>query len=967
MASNTDSGSAINSDASDSHSKPSEVNPTNFLSADNAQHLPIKRYIYALVLVAIAVIQSWLWAMMAPPSANPFSYGAPLLSTAWWLEAAETNAPLKLTVIDTNEPTQSIKLIKNADDDGNLLFIQFDGQQHATLDKAGDMHEIKNPQTLSNATLEEVFNIDFLDGNTQFSKDARRSLNAAVGFINNYRSSPETGNSSYPSDQARQENGKPDAIIELSALVGQINKGGDKRVQYAMNSVQEYLQKQYIENIYPSAEPPRRIRLFKDDPSAIRIRIKVMPDRVAIRKPSEPPKSKTIRWRDKKKSFDFFQEGRWRASKEGLIQYSHSPNSWETIAATRSVLNSYFEEDNTNWENLVPRQYAPPLSILIAILLGGCGALLLIIPPTAKVSKNSNIEDFFVTDAPINSLEFDKLNFGPIAKSLSQFLRNERTTPPLTVAITGQWGSGKSSLMSLLKSDLEKYRLRPIWVNAWHHQNESQFLAGLLERIRNEALPPTFSAANVIFQLNLLWIRIKRNPLRVAAASSLLLVPLGYWIATGVDIIPTIGDNLKLNSMVKDGSPLVSTGVSLFLFFRLFGSKISSITGNTWFRRLLGLDRKGLDLRSMVGLREKFVSEFGDICEALSPTTLTIFVDDLDRCNEKRILDILETSNFLISNGNCYIALGMEKEPVEKAIANYYRGTHSDFSEELLLAKSKRYLEKLVNIEVPVPETNSSQSAALTHSSPGVKAKDKKAIQLRTSLLCVLTASILLWTGYYIGQTISPQDILQKAGQTNSITDTPQKPNSTSTETLRTGENGNRENTMGGSVNTKKMIPKEVTHFSHPLLISFLIFFALVCYVVYERIMQRKHAVITDTETFETALEQWGKAVGDSRPTPRRIKRFINRTRYLAMRRNNSESTLSEDELVTLAGIYEIDSDLLSSELIESSEVIIDQLREACTEEHLEPLQRLISASCNPENQEAINKFKYWVGGIALR
>ena len=72
---------------------------------------------------------------------------------------------------------------------------------------------------------------------------------------------------------------------------------------------------------------------------------------------------------------------------------------------------------------------------------------------------------------------------------LSRFLRNENTIPPLTVAVTGPWGTGKSSLMNLAKADLEEYGFRPVWFNAWHHQKEEHLLASLLQNIKLQAIP----------------------------------------------------------------------------------------------------------------------------------------------------------------------------------------------------------------------------------------------------------------------------------------------------------------------------------------------------------------------------------------------------------------------------------------------------------------------------------------------
>ncbi len=935
--------------------------------------LPIKRYLYAAALITIALVQTWAWTVVSEPKNNPFSDGISRLTTDWWLQPIETHAPLRLTIIDTEESIKSINLIGSPNTNKEQrLFIKFNDRNHVIIDQSGKLHQDAPPNNVLSSEPPQNYEIVFSEDSIQLDKAAIKTLNQISDKISAYeiKAYPKNRSPEYiqtsPSNNIPLPPGIQEPQLEITASTNIKGAVARKKVKKAMMDISGYLEKKNISNISLLGTIKSSAKQLKTKTPSTIVHIKLMlPPNISTNIFNNMRLLESIKWRKQSKQFNFYLQGNWRASKNGLIQVRNSLDEWKTLAATKSLLDQYFlEKREASWQKLSPHRYAPPFSILLMVILGTFGVTLLIMPPSAKRDNNSSIEDFFVTDAPIHSLNNDKLNFGPIAQSLSQFLRNERTTSPLTVAISGQWGSGKSSLMSLLKTDLEHYRLRPIWVNAWHHQNESQFLAGLLERIRNESLPPTFSAANIIFQINLLWIRIQRNPMRAIAASALLLIPLGYWIATGVDIIPTIKDTEKLASMLKGGSPLVSTGISFFLFLQLFGSKISSLTGNTWFRRLTGLNRKPLDLRSMVGLREKFVSEFRDICQALTPTTLTIFIDDLDRCNENRILDILESVNFLVSNGNCYIILGMEKEPIEKAIANYYRNTHTDYTEEQLQAKSKRYLEKLINIEVPVPETSPQQSAALTQTNT-TENQIKFSKNLKTILACTLIFSILLCVGFYIGKSTPPEKLHEDVTQLEKEIEHIANPEQTNVD----GDIHDKL-TFESTPKTQPLTIIEnnpVQSFNVELFILFLIFFTFIGYIVYERIMQRKHAVTTDSKEFESSLALWGKAVGDTRPTPRRIKRFINRTRYLAMRRNNSDSQLSEDELVTLAGIYEIDAKLLTSQYIGDSDIIFKRLKDTCTDAHLEPLQQLISESCNIENQESINKFKHWIDGVALR
>ena len=52
-----------------------------------------------------------------------------------------------------------------------------------------------------------------------------------------------------------------------------------------------------------------------------------------------------------------------------------------------------------------------------------------------------------ITDSPISKLEEDFLNIEKYSKSLSKFIQLSDT--PITIGLQGEWGTGKTSLMSL--------------------------------------------------------------------------------------------------------------------------------------------------------------------------------------------------------------------------------------------------------------------------------------------------------------------------------------------------------------------------------------------------------------------------------------------------------------------------------------------------------------------------------------
>ena len=57
-----------------------------------------------------------------------------------------------------------------------------------------------------------------------------------------------------------------------------------------------------------------------------------------------------------------------------------------------------------------------------------------------------------IIDVPLKDVNNDKLNTRKYVESLAQYL--SKSAMPTTVAIQGQWGSGKTSFMNLLRSIL---------------------------------------------------------------------------------------------------------------------------------------------------------------------------------------------------------------------------------------------------------------------------------------------------------------------------------------------------------------------------------------------------------------------------------------------------------------------------------------------------------------------------------
>jgi hypothetical protein len=94
-----------------------------------------------------------------------------------------------------------------------------------------------------------------------------------------------------------------------------------------------------------------------------------------------------------------------------------------------------------------------------------------------------------ITDKPISKIGEDLLKVEKYSQALSNFIT--RSDTPITIGLQGEWGTGKTSLMSLLLEDFNKNNIACSWVNTWEYSmfrgaNETTpgVLKGMLEKLQ---------------------------------------------------------------------------------------------------------------------------------------------------------------------------------------------------------------------------------------------------------------------------------------------------------------------------------------------------------------------------------------------------------------------------------------------------------------------------------------------------
>lgn len=533
------------------------------------------------------------------------------------------------------------------------------------------------------------------------------------------------------------------------------------------------------------------------------------------------------------------------------------------------------------------------------------------------------------SDSPLKKGDYDALNYREIALGISRFLRNNRTTPSLTIAITGEWGVGKSTVMNMLKEEMETHKVATVTFNAWHHQAEASMLATLLDAVREHGAPEIWTPwLWVRFHLKLLWQRWLEHPI----AGVILSFTIGFAVLSTLSAPDHItGEEIKnaffaIGNYATGKETTKNTLEKLNIHLVLIPALLVSIAF-IWnalrkvpeFLMAFPLSPAALlatvsgdfsvrEAEKQSGFRNTFAKHFDTVTSALAPRWMVIFIDDLDRCYPNKAMEILEAVNYLVSNGKCFIVLGIARERVERLIGlanerlaketsatlKHDRNGNNIKSEDVEKSRrrhyAKQYLEKLINIEVPIPTVAPELWANMIRpkvSDTTYNSFDRILVWLHanrrkilTPLVGVCGVGIALWLAPYSGQTNSVY--LEPTVAHAATSPPPASPASAvSTPTLDVKvKHRTSEEYKSSLVQTST----QAQSWSSVIVLS--VFAATILAMVVFHLVRREteRYVLEDSDAFSSALGIWQPLVTALNPSPRAWKRFVNRTRYLAMR-----------------------------------------------------------------------------------
>jgi Cdc6-like AAA superfamily ATPase len=352
----------------------------------------------------------------------------------------------------------------------------------------------------------------------------------------------------------------------------------------------------------------------------------------------------------------------------------------------------------------------------------------------------------------------DRLNYNKYANAFAQIILNTETSTPLTIGLYGQWGQGKSFLMRKIKEALypqsaqkgmrrllqmikvivedwddirfyfrmrffstkeiswkyvqdriKKRRAEPlvkfriVEFNAWEYVGTEHLWAGLVTKLYKEAE----NYLGLQFHIKRLGRALRRS------------LPKSFFIFTFYALIGFL-ISLVLNyegistSLGQFGIAAKTLGVSVLGGAGLAGlpilwTTLKDFSDNLFLARSQSLQNLVAkpNFKAQIGIMGEIKEAVNDVCELLATrkngqlTRFVLFVDDLDRCDHKKAVEVLQAIMLLLNfkDGAPFVTfLSLDARVLVRAIETTY-------GEVLVKAgiNGYEYLDKIVQLPFVIP------------------------------------------------------------------------------------------------------------------------------------------------------------------------------------------------------------------------------------------------------------------------
>jgi len=391
---------------------------------------------------------------------------------------------------------------------------------------------------------------------------------------------------------------------------------------------------------------------------------------------------------------------------------------------------------------------------LSANQISDIGSLLFLLRKGLSIDMNFPFSNIIIGDNPIVTppidivkkgrefiLEYYGKNTTPeIANNPKQVLEDSQVNPVLNVEKTakiivdiigeidskevglmfglfGKWGRGKTFLWERICNYInkEEKKFHIIKFHAWLYQETPASWAYLYEKITESLIPKPVDKGcyqklnywNSIFRLN-----IKRNGLTPLLKYAFVLISTFLVSFISYCIKQKVG--VDYNFFDIDQIAIIFAGISsiIALISKERGRKAIDLfkkyTSKHSYKNLLGF-------QSEIQSELKILINFWADNKSNTGKKIILFVDDIDRCSEERIIQVVDALRVLLEDDEIskrlIVILAVDETILKRAITHKYNGilTSDEQKQKNLKKLTREYIDKLFILGIKLGGLNESE------------------------------------------------------------------------------------------------------------------------------------------------------------------------------------------------------------------------------------------------------------------
>jgi len=297
----------------------------------------------------------------------------------------------------------------------------------------------------------------------------------------------------------------------------------------------------------------------------------------------------------------------------------------------------------------------------------------------------------------------DRLGRTPLVHTLADMLASPDQSLPMTIALLGDWGSGKSSVILQLKERLKLLAQRPrrsrylfAEFNAWEYEQTDNLRAGLAQEVVNGLTRDLGKWDKFLLAVRKAH---KENFLEFwQSVGGLLLALIGIAFGVSMATPDEAQTTLKQFDLIG-GTGITAIGAYVLLQAWRTGKRLLEHPLASQLKTYLQLPSYGEHLGEVPAIKQEIASLCRERLQDIPNGRLLVVVDDLDRCHPSAITEVFDAVRLVMNLPNVAVVIAIDDRIAFRAVADHYRGLAEDgkrSKEEI----ARDYLGKIIQLPV---------------------------------------------------------------------------------------------------------------------------------------------------------------------------------------------------------------------------------------------------------------------------